>query len=152
MGDAAGREMFRRERRAEEGALFRRLHPLGHHLSLNRCIKGPGLARLEYNTRKVERAEAAFWLSAVCVPAEAAGRRIALWASALQMPRLPIGMETALSMAWLGAKMNACEGTPTKWAPALSALRALIQAETCVSPLVPQACRHTSQCIYLDIQ
>ena len=59
--------------------------------------------------RSYDRAEAAFWRSAV-------------WLAAGIGPTdagLPIGMETALSVARLGAEVNACGGKATKRASAL---------------------------------
>ena len=101
------------------------------------------------NARKTEgRAEAAFWRSAVWLPAEAAVRRIALRASALQMP-LPIGM-TVLSMARLGAEVNACGGTPTKRTsagaicdfPYPDAVLAVNPTDRVGCPIVHTGCEH----------
>ena len=66
------------------------------------------------------RAEAAFWRSAVWLPAEAARAADRPAGIGPADATLPIGMETALSMARLGAEVNACGGTPTKRASALS--------------------------------
>ncbi len=41
----------------------------------------------------------------------------------LANPTLPIGMETALSMARLGAEVNECVGTPTMRASAQSLVK-----------------------------
>jgi hypothetical protein len=45
---------------------------------------------------------------------------------------IPLGMEAALSMARLGAKVNACGGTPTKRASALSLLRRFFASQGAV--------------------
>ena len=65
------------------------------------------------NARKADRAEAAFWRSAVWLPAEAAGVPERPAGIGPTDPTLPIGMETPFSMAQLGAEMSACGGTPT---------------------------------------
>jgi len=48
------------------------------------------------------------------------------------MPPLRIGMETALSMARLGAEVNACGGTPRKRASALPLLRRFLASQEAV--------------------
>jgi hypothetical protein len=50
---------------------------------------------------------------------------------------IPLGMEAPLSMARLGAKVNACGGTPTKRASALSLLRRFLPVKARFSMIHP---------------
>ena len=71
--------------------------------------------------KNARKAEAAFWRSAVWPPTEAARAADRFAGIGPTDATLPIGMETALSMARLLAEVDACGGTPTKRASALLA-------------------------------
>ena len=75
------------------------------------------------------KAEAAFWRSAVWLPAEAARAPDRPAGIGPADATRPIKMETALPMGRLGPAVSACGGTPTKQASAL--------LPVCITSFVP---------------